>query len=429
VSAPSAANGRHRPHGGVAPPDSTPERRGVLHAVNGEAVRRRLLWVQAIATFLIFFQAFMIAPLIPLLSDEFAVAPQRVGLVVPAYMVTYGVATLLYGLASDRWGRRWLMLGSLAAFVVLTAATATAQTAAQLIGWRVATGAGAAAVVPLSLAYIGATYPFERRGQPLGWLFAAMAGGMAFGSSLGALAAPFIGWRGLFLAVAALSAAVLVLLVPHRDELGGPPQEPAPVTAMFRGFRALLSTARARRTYTYVALNSVFHSGVFTWFGLYFTRRHGLGEVGIALAIVGYGVPGFLFGPTIGRAADRYGRRRILPAGLAVGAAGAAALIPDLGVIPAAVAVLVVSLGYDLTQPLLAGIVTAVGGPQRAGQAMGLNVFVLFTGFGLGAFIFGEVLTVGFSGALAIFAAGEAILALFGLWLFRTEQPRPSPRR
>jgi predicted MFS family arabinose efflux permease len=66
-----------------------------LHAVNGEAVRRRLLWVQAIATFLIFFQAFMVAPLIPLLSDEFAVAPQRVGLVVPAYMVTYGVATLL----------------------------------------------------------------------------------------------------------------------------------------------------------------------------------------------------------------------------------------------------------------------------------------------------------------------------------------------
>lgn len=58
---------------------------------------------------------------------------------------------------------------------------------------------------------------------------------------------------------------------------------------------------------------------------------------------------------------------------------------------------------------------------------MGLNVFVLFTGFGLGAFIFGEVLTVGFSGALAIFAAGEAVLALFGLWLFRTEQPRPSP--
>jgi predicted MFS family arabinose efflux permease len=399
-----------------------------IRPVTGDRRRRRLLWVQASATFLVFFQAFMIAPLIPLLADELGVSPQRIGLAIPAYMVSYGVATLLYGLASDRWGRRWLTIGSLAAFVVLTAATATAQSASQLIVWRLATGVGAAAVVPLSLAHIGANYPFERRGQPLGWLFAAMAGGMAFGSSLGAVAAPLIGWRGLFVAVALSSAAVLGLFVPRRDELGGPPEEPAPLTAMLGGFRAVLSTPRARRTYTYVALNSVFHSGTFTWFGLYFTRRHGLGEIGIALAIVGYGLPGFLFGPSIGRAADRYGRRRILPIGLATGALGAAALIPDSGVVAAAVAVLVVSLGYDLTQPLLAGIVTAVGGPQRAGQAMGLNVFVLFTGFGVGAFVFGEALTLGFADALAIFAVSEASLALVGFWLFRGEAARSSQR-
>jgi predicted MFS family arabinose efflux permease len=54
-------------------------------------------------------------------------------------------------------------------------------------------------------------------------------------------------------------------------------------------------------------LNAVFHSGVFTWLGLYFSRRYGLGEVGIGLAILGYGIPGFLLGPLIGRAADRWG--------------------------------------------------------------------------------------------------------------------------
>lgn len=45
---------------------------------------------------------------------------------------------------------------------------------------------------------IGASYPFAQRGRPLGWLFAAMAGGMVFGAALGALAAPLIGRRGLF---------------------------------------------------------------------------------------------------------------------------------------------------------------------------------------------------------------------------------------
>lgn len=391
---------------------------------------RRLLWVLSTATFLIFFQAFMVAPLIPRLSDDLGVPPRRIGLIVPAYMVAYGVATLVYGVGSDRWGRRRLMVGSLAAFVVLTAATATAQTATQLIVWRLVTGLGAAAVVPLALSLIGASYPFQERGRPLGWLFAAMAGGMAFGSSLGALAEPFIGWRGLFLTVATLTAVVLWLLYREREHLVGA-QTDAAVSPrqMLAGFRQLLSTRRARTAYTYVALNSLFHSGLFTWFGLYFSRRYGLGEIGIAAAIVGYGVPGFLFGPWIGRAADRYGRRRILPAGLAVGAAGAALLAPHTSVIVGAIAVLVVSLGYDLTQPLLAGIVTDIGGPKAAGRAMGLNVFVLFTAFGLGAYVFGELLPLGFATALVVFAVGEAALAGVALRLFATERPPARAQR
>jgi hypothetical protein len=48
-------------------------------------------------------------------------------------------------------------------------------------------------------------------------------------------------------------------------------------------------------------------------------------------------------------------------------------LIPKLPVAAVAVVLAVLSLGYDLTQPLLAGIVTTLG--TRRGQAMGFNVF------------------------------------------------------
>jgi hypothetical protein len=55
----------------------------------------------------------------------------------------------------------------------------------------------------------------------------------------------------------------------------------------------------------------------------------------------------------------------------------------------AAVLVTVLSLGYDLTQPLLGGIVTALPAlPANRGQALGFNVFTLFVGFGLGSLIF-----------------------------------------
>lgn len=48
-------------------------------------------------------------------------------------MVPYGIATLFYGVLADRIGRKRVLLGSLTAFVVLIALTATAQTEKQLI--------------------------------------------------------------------------------------------------------------------------------------------------------------------------------------------------------------------------------------------------------------------------------------------------------
>lgn len=90
----------------------------------GKGRRQHLLWVLSAATFLIFFQAFLVAPLLPRLAELFGVPVETVGLIVPAYLIPYGAATLAYGPLSDRFGRGRLILASLLAFVVLTAVTA-----------------------------------------------------------------------------------------------------------------------------------------------------------------------------------------------------------------------------------------------------------------------------------------------------------------
>jgi predicted MFS family arabinose efflux permease len=388
--------------------------------------RERLLKMLAAATFVIFFQGYMVAPIIPALSITFGSFVQTVGLIVPAYLIPYGIATLVYGILADRIGIHRVMFASLAAFSALTILTATAQSIEQLALWRIVTGIGASGVVPLALTLVGRLYPYEQRGRPLGWLFGAMAGGMAFGSPLGAMIVPVVGWQGLFLVVGAAGAALLLVLLPYRAFIAAAVQPvPGTLQDLFRGYKDLLGTPRGQRTYGYVLVNSIFHSGVFTWLGVYFERRYGIGPVGIGLALLGYGVPGFLFGPLIGRAADRWGRARLIPLGLLLGALAAAALMLGFPVILAPVVAMVLSLGYDMTQPLFGGIVTSLGG-RRAGQAMGLNVFTLFVGFGLGSLIFGELLRFSFGLALGLFAGVELILALLSLWLFRSEVPAPA---
>ena len=387
----------------------------------------RLVRIVSGATFFIFFQAYMIAPLIPRLAEAFGTGEQTLGLAVPAYLIPYGISTLFYGILSDRLGRRRIMLLSLAAFSVLTALTATAQTAQQFILWRFITGIGASGVVPLGLALMGDLFAYERRGRPLGWLFGAMAGGMAIGSTVGVMLEPLIGWRMLFVGVAAAGGAVLLLLLPRMALLD--PRTPRPrgsLRQVLQGYRELVSTVRGLRTYCYVFLNGVFHSGVYTWLGLYFVKRYELGEVGIGLALLGYGVPGFLLGPVIGHWADRWGRSWLVPLGMGLGAIASAVLIPSVPLLVAAMAVTVLSLGYDMTQPLLAGIVTQLGG-MRAGQAMGLNVFALFSGFGLGSLIFGMVLSLGLSTTLAVFSGVQCVLALLAIRLFRMETAARGP--
>jgi len=127
----------------------------------------------------------------------------------------------------------------------------------------------------------------------------------------------------------------------------------------------------------------------------------------------------------IGRWADRWGRRWLVPLGLAIAALSAALLINRIPVLMAGLVVTLLSLGYDMTQPLLAGIVTQLGG-KRAGQAMGLNVFTLFVGFGLGSMLFGAAVPLGFRTALALFAAVQMLSAVFALFLFHGERTQHS---
>src|SRR5260370_11835966 len=91
----------------------------------GDRQRERLLRMLAMATFIIFFQAYMVAPIIPALSIALNASVQTAGLLVPAYLIPSGVAPLLYGLLADRVGIHLIIFFSFPAFVFLPLLTPT----------------------------------------------------------------------------------------------------------------------------------------------------------------------------------------------------------------------------------------------------------------------------------------------------------------
>lgn len=385
---------------------------------------RDLFGLLAIAAGLIFLQGYMIAPLIPRLADIFNVSVQEIGFIVPIYMLAYALMALFYGILSDRFGRWSIIRISLIIFVVCTGLTATSQTASQMAAWRLLTGIGASGVIPLTFALIGDLFPFDQRGSKLGLVFAAMEGGMAAGSAGGALLEPFVGWRVLFIGTALAAAVVLWRLQRYGAMFDTARVEKLPsLRQVFQGYSTVLRTFRGQRTYAYVLWNGVYHAGVFTWLGLYLSQRFDMNALSIGLTILGYGIPGLLFSTLIGKAVDRWGRRWLVPAGLLMAALAGLAMIFDVSPTQTTLAILVLSLGYDLTQPLFVGIVTDLGDDDNLGQTMGLKVFTLFTGFGIGSLIFGEILYLGFGWALAIFGGIQLLTGLLAIPFFWQEVP------
>lgn len=384
----------------------------------------RLFALLSIAGGLIFLQGYMIAPLIPRLAEVFNVPVQEIGFIVPAYMLSYALLALFYGVLSDRFGRWSIIRISLAIFVICTALTATAQTASQMAAWRLLTGIGASGVIPLTFALIGDLFPFDQRGSKLGLVFAAMEGGMAAGSAGGAILEPFLGWRWLFIGTAVLAALVLWRLHLYGALFDTPKIEKLPsIRQIFRGYSQILTSFRGQRTYAYVLWNGIYHSGVYTWLGLYLSQRYNMDALSIGFTILGYGIPGLLLSSLIGRAVDRWGRRWLIPSGLVMAALAGIAMIFDIPANVTTIAVLVLSVGYDLTQPLFVGIVTDLGDANSLGQTMGLKVFTLFTGFGVGSLIFGELLHFGFGASLATFGGIQLISGLIAIPLFWQEVP------
>src|SRR5260370_24497333 len=95
--------------------------------------RERLVRLLAGISLLIFFQAYMLAPMIPRLAILFGASTQMIGLAVPPYLIRYGLSTLFYGLLSDRIERRRIMYAPLFAFVALTALTVMSRHATHMI--------------------------------------------------------------------------------------------------------------------------------------------------------------------------------------------------------------------------------------------------------------------------------------------------------
>jgi YNFM family putative membrane transporter len=154
-------------------------------------------------------------PMLPELSRFFEAPLSDVSKVISFFAITYGLMQLFYGPVGDRFGKfRVVMLACVGCSVgaVLSALSSDLD---YLVVARVVTALAAAAIIPLSLAWVGDVVHYEKRQETLARVGLGTTLGMTAGQVFGGLLTDTLGWRWAFALMAGTFAVVSLLMWRH----------------------------------------------------------------------------------------------------------------------------------------------------------------------------------------------------------------------
>ena len=167
--------------------------------------------------------------LLPQIASDFQTTVGAAAMVVTAYAVAHGSIQLVIGPIGDKLGKYRTVAMMCAIGTVLVALCGMASSLSQLALARLATGAAAGWIIPISMAYVGDVIPYERRQPILGRYLTGQILGQLSGQAMGGVLGDLMGWRNVFFvlsAVFALATAGLVFELVRRsaDPRAGPSQ-------------------------------------------------------------------------------------------------------------------------------------------------------------------------------------------------------------
>ncbi len=150
--------------------------------------------------------------MLPDLSRVFQVGMTETAQVIWAFAVVYGLAQLFYGPLGDRIDKFSIITFATLGCSIGSLAAAFSGSLDALVLARMAVALCAAAVIPLSLAWIGDAVPYEQRLETLAKVGLGTTLGNVGGQLMGGLLTDTLGWRWAFALLTLCFAAVGALL-------------------------------------------------------------------------------------------------------------------------------------------------------------------------------------------------------------------------
>ena len=310
----------------------------------------------------------IIIPLLPFYAQTFGASPLVIGLLFAVFSLCQLIAAPALGDLSDRYGRRPILVFSLAGTVISFVMLALAHSVTMLFVARIVDGLSGGNI-STARAYVADVTEPKDRARAYGLIGAAFGMGFIFGPALSGVLA-HISYTAPIWAAAALTlvaTAMAWLWLPetaHRTQAGtGNP---------FRYLPALLERPIVRRMliadFTYWFAFAVFQ----TTFALFVARRFGFDAPKTGYFFAGFGVLGAVIqGGCIRPIVGRLGDRRTFMLGLVFSAVGLAACAVAPSVWALTIALVPLAFGIGFGHPTMSSLVSLVARADEQGRVQG----------------------------------------------------------
>jgi MFS family permease len=360
-----------------------------------------LLWAAGFAFFLSFY---LLLSALPLYAREAGVSDRLIGLVIGCFAFASMLVKPWAGWASDRFGRRPLLLAGAGVFVAASLAYAASAGAAALLLVRLVHGSGMGLYPTAAAAVVADLAPPNRRGEYLGFLGAAANIAMALGPIAGVVIAERAGFLSLFGVSALAAGAALAVVSAVPETLREPKRLPLRLDATM--CRAALFPSAI------VLLLMLTYGAQISFLPIYAQQQ----SINSGLFFVVFAAVVALVRGHAGRLSDRLGRVPVAAASLLLAAAAIAVLAVTRSTVGLTTAGALYGVGFGGAQPaLMAWCVDRVDAHDR-GRAMGTYYTAFELGIAAGAILAGlAVSAIGFSATflgLAGVAGAAAVLTL-----------------
>ncbi len=167
-----------------------------------------LMWMMAMLMALNAFGIDAILPALDALARDLGVEGNARQFVIGVYLLTAGMGALVPGALADRFGRRPILLGSIAVYIVLSVLSALAPTYDALIAVRAAQGFFAAGIVALPPAIIRDRVGGDKMARMMSLIFVIFLMVPAVAPSIGEAILQVGSWRAIFGVMALLGVAM-----------------------------------------------------------------------------------------------------------------------------------------------------------------------------------------------------------------------------